>query len=302
MLEFSKLTLQDIEAIRKYFSYSTNNTCDNTVGGTFMWRDYFSMEYALFNDTLVLKLKVEYRDIINGVAFYLPLGKDRNGAIQKIEEYCNNFNIPVIFCFVTGEELPFLSSFYEKVQLHQDSDWSDYVYFPQDIVTLAGRKYHGQRNHINSFKKAYSSYLYEGISESNIKETAEFYDTLTHSINKNSAVSIEEKVKTLEVLNNYNAYGLIGGLIRVNGAVAAFSIGEIRDGTLFIHIEKADLKYKGIYPVINNEFARFYVTSDIELVNRGEDVGDEGLRTSKKSYHPCLLIDKFFVLCSSFNT
>ena len=53
MLHFSKLTLDDIDKLKPYFAYSSNQTCDNTVGGTFMWRDFFSTEYALFNGMLI---------------------------------------------------------------------------------------------------------------------------------------------------------------------------------------------------------------------------------------------------------
>jgi hypothetical protein len=105
----------------------------------------------------------------------------------------------------------------------------------------------------------------------------------------------EEYLKTIEVLENYDVYRAIGGLLRVNGEVIAFSIGEILNRVLFVHIEKADISYRGAYQVINNEFAKHFCTDDILFINREEDVGDEGLRTSKKSYHPRGLLNKYIV-------
>jgi hypothetical protein len=84
-------------------------------------------------------------------------------------------------------------------------------------------------------------------------------------------------------------------LIRAGGSVVAFSIGEILQNVLFVHIEKADFGIRGAYQVINNEFARHFASEEVEFINREEDVGDEGLRASKKSYHPIEIIDKYIV-------
>jgi len=292
MLNFIMLTLNDIQKIKPYFLYSTNKTCDNTVGGTFMWRDYFSVEYAEWNNNLVFKVKVQYHNDIT--AFTLPLGADRIGCIEEIEKYCRAEGIPVVFCTMTKDDISFLNTRFNNYQLFHEKDWSDYIYSASDIVTLTGRKYNGQRNHINYFKKAYDKYSFEIITEKNIDEVREFYRSLG-AIIKNSDLFIEERTKTFEVLDNYETYGLIGGVLKIDNSIVAFSIGEKCRNVLFIHIEKADLRYRGAYQMINNEFAKYYVSSEIEYVNREEDVGDEGLRRSKESYHPFDIIDKYIV-------
>jgi hypothetical protein len=66
---------------------------------------------------------------------------------------------------------------------------------------------------------------------------------------------------------------------------------------LVIHIEKANMKLRGAYQVVNNEFARYYASKEgVKVINREEDVGDEGLRVSKKSYHPCEILQKYIVV------
>ena len=42
-MPFQKMTIDDIPVIAPYFRFVTTNTCDFTVGGMFMWRDYFHM-------------------------------------------------------------------------------------------------------------------------------------------------------------------------------------------------------------------------------------------------------------------
>jgi len=291
MLEFNKLQLGDIDRVRTYFPFSVNKTCDNTVGGAFMWRDYFSVEFAEYNETIIFKAKVKYYN--NLTAFPIPLGKDVYGCIEKIVDYCRLAEIPVAFCTVTTDDIEVLRTIFKNYRLFKEADWSDYLYRTVDLTTLPGRKYSGQRNHINNFKKEYKDYVFEEITDENICDVRVFFASLSSKLDYISETSIEERDKTIEVLNNYEAYGMPGGLLRVNGSVAAFSIGEVLRNILYVHVEKADLRYKGVFQVINNEFARFFSSDGIEFINREEDVGDEGLRISKNSYHPCEIIEKY---------
>lgn len=293
MLEFTKLTLDDIEKIRPYFLYSSNRACDDTVGGTFIWRDYFSAEYALFSNTYISKVNIRYQ---NGItAFTFPLGEDVIGSIEEIECYCSAVSIPVAFCKVTQAELPLLKTVFSNTRLMQESNWGDYLYRADDLISLSGKKFHGQKNHLNYFRRTYANYSFEDITKSNIGEVIDFYKSLDVSTQGASDIFVEDHIKTLEVLDNYDVYGMPGGLIRVDGNVAAFAIGEVRGDTLYVHVEKADMRYRGLYQAINNEYARRYVSDGVEYINREDDAGDPGLRIAKRSYHPVELIDKYIV-------
>jgi len=261
-----------------------------------MWRDYFSVEYAVYNETVVFKALVKYHQ--NIPAFSVPLGKDFFGSIEKIVDYCRINGLQTVFCPVANEDIKALQEVFSEFRLYKDANWSDYVYRADDLISLPGRKYSGQRNHINYFKRTFMDHTFEEISSDNLEDVRDFYVRLSSRLDLVSDISIEDHVKTLEVLDNYDKYGLLGGLLRVNNTVAAFSIGEVVNDVLFVHIEKADLRYKGAYQIICNAFARRFASDGVGFINREEDVGDEGLRFSKKSYHPYEIIDKyiFFVL------
>jgi len=294
MLEFRKLQLGDIGRVKKYFPCSANRICDNTVGGAFMWRDYFSVEYVEYNETLIFKAKVRYYYDIT--AFSMPLGRDVSGAISQISEYCRHTREPLAFCNVTEGDIAVLRSAFPEFRLFKDANWSDYIYSAADLVSLSGRKYSGKRNHINRFKMAYGSHSFEEMSEDNLEDVIEFHARSGADIVGNAELFIEEHYKTQEVLENFAVYGLHGGLLRVGGLVVAFSVGEIINKVLFVHIEKADMRYRGSFQVINNEFAKHFVSDGVEFINREDDAGDEGLRTAKNSYHPCEIIDKYIFL------
>jgi len=294
MIEFTKLLLSDISKVRKYFLYSTTRICDNTVGGAFMWRDFFSMEYAEHNETIIFKANVKYSDGIT--AFSMPLGKDVRGAIAQVEEYCRRAGIPLAFSTITEADIAVLKGLYPEFRLLSDPSWSDYLYKASDLTNLSGRRYSGKRNHINRFRMEYGAHTFEELSGANIEDAIGFHSRLGHGSIDGPELYVEEHIKTLEVLENFDTYGMFGGLLRVHGAVAAFSVGEIVNDVLFVHIEKADMRYRGAYQVVNNDFAKRFAAGSVAFINREDDAGDDGLRISKVSYHPCEVIGKYVFL------
>ena len=62
---------------------------------------------------------------------------------------------------------------------------------------------------------------------------------------------------------------------------------------LRVPIEKALYGYEGGYPATVQELARCFAVDGIRYLNREDDAGDRGLRTSKLQYLPCMLAEKF---------
>ncbi|MCL2220786.1 MAG: phosphatidylglycerol lysyltransferase domain-containing protein [Oscillospiraceae bacterium] len=294
MLEFSKLQISDIGRLRPFIRSGNTRVCNNTVGSIFMWRDYFSTEYAIWGDSVIFKVKARHDDI--DTMFSIPLGGDYISGTDKVNEYCHGHNIPVVYYALTENDLEPLRSIYSSHELFSDDDWGDYVYNASDLITLAGRKYSGKRNHINQFKKDNPDYSFEEITSANFAEVRDFYDELSRDLVFTSKTASEDHDKTLEVLSNYEAYAPLGGLLRTRGSVVAFSAGDIIGDMLFVHIEKADTLFRGAYQVINNEFAKHFASDGILFINREEDEGDLGLRFSKNSYHPVEITRKYIFI------
>ena len=96
-----------------------------------------------------------------------------------------------------------------------------------------------------------------------------------------------------EMLTHFQALGVRGAMIEVNGKVEAVTLGEpLNPETFVIHIEKANGALVGIYQTINQAFCAKEAT-DFKYVNREQDLGVPGLRKSKESYHPCQMIKKY---------
>ena len=116
-------------------------------------------------------------------------------------------------------------------------------------------------------------------------------------IGKVTDVSDTEREQLIEQFDNWEAYSQLGGMLISEGRVVGISVGEIVGDTLIIHTEKADTSFDGAYPMLVNCFAREFAADDKCLyINREEDCGIEGLRISKRSYHPIEIIKKYAVI------
>ncbi len=248
-----------------------------------MWRDYFKNCYTIVDGTLILS---------SDSRFVFPIGRNIGNALDKIEDYCKEKSIPMILCTVSKKELDKIKERYDDFEADADRDWFDYLYDKNSLLTLTGKKYSTPRNHINKFRKLYQNWSFEPINSENIPELIEFTKNFTFNSEKDESANLELKM-CVEVLENYELYDMLGGVLKVDGKVVGYSIGEIVGDTLFCHIEKADISYAGAYQMLTNQFLQMFASDDdVKYVNREEDCGDEGLRKSKMSYHPIELIEK----------
>ena len=254
-----------------------------------MWRDFFNTRYTIVDRTIIFKVTFPNY----GECFTVPIGDSVSHAISLICEDCRESNMPMQFVAATERDTACVEKKFdvEKIVMQE---WSDYIYEAQDLINLSGRKYHGQKNHINYFKKTYPNYRYEEINANNIEELKKFLVDFQASESKDSLIFEEELKKTAEVLDNNDKYKFFGLMLKVDDKIIAFSMGEKVKNTLFAHIEKADKNYRGSYPMIMNEFAKRF-GSDMKYINREENAGDKGLESSKLQYHPCTILNKHYL-------
>lgn len=180
-----------------------------------------------------------------------------------------------------------------KYSMKEDRNNFDYVYLAENLIELTGRKFGAKKNHLNYFLTHYPDYRYLPMTEELIPDciasAVEWYERRGDS-------SLDyEKFAVLEALNNFKYLGFQGGVIELYGKVEAFSCGEpLNDDTAVIHLEKGNAEIRGLYQMINREFAR-HAWSQMTYINREEDMGIEGLRRAKKTYNPIKMIAKYEV-------
>jgi hypothetical protein len=292
MLSFKPIVIESLTEIRNFINKKENRLCDHTLGALYMWRDFYSSKYTILND--MLYMKVEFSN--DQTYFTLPMGTGKmEEALDVLKDYTKQNNTQLRFCIIPEESIELLEKHFKDLEYNSNRDWSDYLYLAEDLRELKGRKYSGQRNHMNKFKRIYPNYEYIEMNQDNIDKVLAFYETYEANNVKAMETAIEENYKTKELIKNLKELELFGGFIEVDGQIIAISLGEIIKDTLYVHIEKALKEYPGSYQMIMNEFAKHNANGSILYINREEDTGDLGLRTSKLSYHPFNLLDKYNV-------
>ena len=186
-----------------------------------------------------------------------------------------------------------------KFRFHCDEGAFDYVYSIDDLADLAGKKYHGKRNHIYRFEEAYPRCSVQKLCDDNavlVREMlCEWYDQKMQE-NPNSDFHME-RAALEKALRDYKALGMEGIVLINETRVLAFSLGNrLSEDTFDVNFEKARADASGAYPMINREFSRHIRNEypEVKFLNREEDMGIDGLRKAKQSYHPHHLVKKYW--------
>lgn len=286
MLKFRYAEISDKKWIDDIFKNSGYMGADFCFGSLYLWQDIYKCKICKKEDFL-------YK-IYEGKEIYyaFPVGSgDYKNAIEILIEDSNIRNTPFKMFGITEDMKKILGSIMpNKFRFELKRDMSDYIYNSNDLSCLNGKKYHSKRNHISKFKKSYN-WEYKNIDIKSLDNVRLFFDKW---FLLNSDKNIEaEKSAVKKTLDNFLELGLSGGYIEVDGQIIALTIGEvINDETFDIHFEKALLEYSGSYATINQEFVKRNL-SNYKYINREEDMGIEGLRKSKLSYHPAFLLDRY---------
>ena len=290
MLEFKKPEITDKQWVNDCLAHANSMNCEYTFGNLFIWSSAYSTEICKYKDFLICRWGKD--DDIN---YSLPLGEgDFTDAVSAIIEYAkSNGETPVIYGITEGYLGLMQEAFTGKFTYKYDEGNNDYIYSTEKMASLSGKKYHGKRNHITNFKKNNPDWSFEKISKDNIDECLALHSKWIENKDPDDEDYSWEFDAVKKAFDYFDELDMVGGLIRVNGEVIAYTLGEPQmNGHCFVsHFEKAPADMIGAYPIINQEFTKNCLMQ-YEYVNREEDLGIEGLRKAKQSYHPEIWLEK----------
>ncbi|ERI84720.1 hypothetical protein HMPREF1981_02196 [Bacteroides pyogenes F0041] len=290
MIPFKDITLADKETIMAFTIKSRRRNCDLSFSNLCSWRFLYNTQFAVVDDFLVFKFWAE-----NQLAYMMPVGNgDQKSILRKLIEDAEKEGQPFCMLGVCSDmrteletELP------DRFTFTEDRDYADYIYLRNDLSTLKGKKFQSKRNHINRFRNTYPDYEYTPITPDRIQECLELEAEWckANDCDQHEGTGNERRA-LIYALHNFEAIGLTGGILHVNGQIVAFTFGmPINHETFGVHVEKADTRIDGAYAMINYEFAN-RIPEQYVYINREEDLGIEGLRKAKLSYQPVTILEK----------
>lgn len=294
MLNFKVPELSDKEWVDDCLKHAASMNCDYTFGNCYLWRLAYNTEICKYKNFFICRWGSG-----DDITYSLPLGEgdftDAINAMIKNAEECGH--TLRIYGVTEGYWGLLQEAFTGKFDYNYDPGNYDYIYSVEKMASLSGKKYHSKRNHITNFKKNHPDWSFEILGKDNISQCLEAHSKWIAAKDPEDEEDINEYSLEFEAVaeafENYDKLGLIGGLIKADGEVIAFTLGEGQsNGNCFVtHFEKAPGDVQGAFAIINQEFTKNCLT-EYEYVNREEDLNIDGLRKAKQSYYPEILLEK----------
>ncbi len=293
---FKDIEIDCKNILDKYFDLVDYEACEYCFTTLYMWKDLYNTKYYVEEDFAIVAGEYENKGFI-----ILPLAKkeNMNKAFDFIIKNFERQNKQIHLKAINKEVVEYLQSVYgNRFEYIEERNNFDYIYDGESLRTLSGRKNQKKRNHLNSFVKEYGDRVeYKKLEEVDFDECINLLKEW--SKDKEESIELDSEFKAIKrIFTNYEKLKdtlKISG-IYIDSKLEAFSIGEmLNDNMAVIHVEKANADIRGLYPYINQQFL-LNEFSDVEFVNREEDLGIEGLRKAKLSYHPVKFAEKYTVI------
>ena len=296
---FRDIDMESRELLNPYFDLVDYEACEYCFNTLYMWQHLYKTGYYIGDGFAVIVAEYE------GNTFsILPLAKkeDMPRVIKFVIDYFEKEQKKIYFRGITKEVVDYLKENYpDKFDYTEERDLFDYVYDGDSMRELKGRKNVKKRNHINYFLKEYEGrFEYRLLDENDFDACLKLVEEWTSNKEENGQVDEEMEEELIGIKKLFNSFPVIKDKLKIagifiDGKLEAFTMGEyLNPNMALIHIEKANPSIRGLYPYINQQFL-VNEFSDVEFVNREEDLGIEGLRKAKLSYHPCKFVEKYTV-------
>jgi len=278
---FQKITKDNVRELYPYLYACDYGLCDYAPMVLLLWGDYYHYAYALEGDALFLSMQKDEKTL-----FLLPIAQNLDLALKNLENYCVANDLPLELVAIPSAYTEKVADVLGLTVQESSEDDFDYTYLAQDLKELKGRRYNGQRNHLNRFRRDYPDAVVRGLQPSDKPRLEKFLEDY-HCAEENERCNYDRRAVT-QFVNNFDEFDFLGGVVCCKDEIVGLAFGDVIGDTLFVHVEKFLRGLSGLGETLNNGFAKLYATEKAVWINREEDMGEEGLRKAKKSYYPTM--------------
>lgn len=319
-MNWSILTLEDFHFLKDCMLFSDLEGSDTSLVNIFLLQKKYDTKTAIEKGFLFRY----YTGKENRTGYGFPLklcdqklsGSDKNRplaeALALIAEDAKSCGRKVKFCLLTESQKNKLDEVIKsdfpdlEIEWQTNRDDCDYIYERRKLAALQGKTYHKKKNHVSRFLRNYEGiWEFRSLNLCDIAEDMIFVAQkwLEERLSSAEIETTDEDKKNLTLehemikiaLENKEDFALDGGVLYTNGNPVAMTLASrISETTLDVHFEKclSEAAQNGAYAAINWCFAN--ACDAYEFLNREEDMGIEGLRKAKLSWHPDNLLEKFY--------
>ena len=293
-MTFHPLKLSDREAMQAVTLPSGRRNCNYNFANLVGWQFWYSTEVCMLENAVVL------RYTFDGQRAYMVCTLETL-SLELIQELLDDSNGDLTLIGLEDSQVVQLSTlrstssrlqgknYQLSTNIEPVRDQYDYIYRRTDLATLHGKHLDAKRNHIHRFRAEHPDFEYRPLTTESFDECRRLTEIWQEEKGGSDTINAEKQVMET-IFSNWEALGMIGGSIIVDGRMVAFPYGAaVTTDTFDVCVEKADRHVEGAFAIINQQFAEHLPEQYIYL-NREEDMGIPGLRQAKLSYHPEILL------------
>jgi hypothetical protein len=293
-MTFHQLALSDREAMQAVTLPSGRRNCNYNFANLVGWQFWYSTEVCMLENAVVL------RYTFDGQRAYMVCTLETL-SLELIQELLDDSNGDLTLIGLEDSQVVQLSTLRStssrlqgknsqlSTNIEPVRDQYDYIYRRTDLATLHGKHLDAKRNHIHRFRAEHPDFEYRPLTTESFDECRRLTEIWQEEKGGSDTINAEKQVMET-IFSNWEALGMIGGSIIVDGRMVAFTYGAaVTTDTFDVCVEKADRHVEGAFAIINQQFAEHLPEQYIYL-NREEDMGIPGLRQAKLSYHPEILL------------
>lgn len=290
-LVFHKLSIADKDSVRAVTLAAGRRNCNLTFANLIGWQFWFNTEVCILDDVVVFRFTIEGQRAYMVCSAVPP-------TQRLLQVLCADAAETGADLLIMGLEDDYASHIKglmpDRVEVEPRRNQYDYLYLRQELAEMRGKNLKAKRNHVNKFLTEHPDFEYVELTPARFDECRQLSMLWRNEVHQdtpfyNETVRAEQRAMET-VLAHWDALDMRGGCIYVGGRMVAFTYGSaVTHDTFDVLVEKADRTIDGAFNIINHQFA-LHLPSQYVYLNREEDMGLEGLRKSKLSYHPNLLL------------
>lgn len=286
-MDFEPVSCEGQERYQAALAQMPQKTSDYSFVNLWGWGAHYGLQWAFESGVVLL------RQTLPEPAYWAPVGPwqavDWPRLLARLPGPLRFVRVPEdLVDLWRGAGLP--------MTVAEARDHWDYVYAVADLVALAGRRYHAKKNLLHQFTRQYAFQVVE-LDERTVEcALALQTEWFLWRDTEGDATLAAENQAIVRVFHDWGRLvGIRGAGILVDGKMVAYTVADALDAaTLVIHFEKGCPQFRGVYQAMNQMFLE-RCGHGFTWVNREQDLGDEGLRQAKLSYHPAFLLEKYAV-------
>lgn len=263
-----------VDGIRKEYGH---RTASHAFASLYIWKKEMGLQIHMEEQAFAVKCRLRGKH-----AWFFPCGEAH--TVRRLIKEVLSADEEAVFYYMREQDRDFLEqNFPGQFSIRECENDTEYLYDRRQQQELRGKKFSGQRNHINRIKADYRLDV-EKLDAYALQDALKVNRFWERRSAEETGLKDEQAGELL--LKNNEQLDVTGILVRVEDEPFAIAAGYALSEDMFdLALVKQVRCLTGLSVYTRNRLIQL-LPEQYKWLNAEEDLGVEGLRTMKKQMHP----------------